>query len=313
MPLPIPNFNQVKPTAKTIEQALQHSAEPKVFRGNQEARDQLKKDTSYTVHTMGSFNGFLELMKEFVKSRNKTTFVLRYTIRNDKQILFAGENDYLNAMEHFRMTGASPDSAMALAAGNIQVTVLADGQLQLDSINHKSGDFRPDLNSIRWILAALFFNKDSINLLIPENLSIEELNLSGGLEFTHQWKSADISTWLDANMAEEREALTSKQPQDVVEHEYKALVKAYFDYRNDSPERNFRSSNAKRKLSFDGSPDSIVFNSPESTNEKAEKQSRITEAQRSPMGRKLGQKLFDELLISSPTNNSDLPSTKFTS
>lgn len=236
MGLPLPVSVEEVVEVKTIDQALSHVGEPLTFNGanGDMQRESLTEHKDFLVDTFGSLYRCLKEQIEAAKTKGKTEFVLRYTMTLDKAVLFAGENGFPNQMPHFRMTGEAQAAANILAAGNLKIKIRDDGSLELLFLNHKSGDFWPDFNSVRWILAALVFNQDRISSLTGENgdtislklstiLSVDELWAgSGGVKQCHQWALDSIITWVTSHMANEKKALTEDQPKELLKRPYDA-------------------------------------------------------------------------------------------
>lgn len=82
---------------------------------------------------------------------------------------------------HYQLTGDSRESAACICAGNL---FFEDDYKTLKKVNHKSGDFKPSFESLKWLLAVLMTYKQqsrehpSINF--KETMLIEKLNANGG-------------------------------------------------------------------------------------------------------------------------------------
>ena len=128
------------------------------------------------------------------KKKNKEIPDLRFLIDLNKKVWFARESHkHIPAPAHYQMTGESQRKAYCITAGNL---VLTDDYKTLFKINHKSGDFRPFFDSLKWFIALLILNEKKLPFLLPSILHIEELNGSGMPIRTLMWNIADLRKWV---------------------------------------------------------------------------------------------------------------------
>jgi len=175
-----------------------------------------------------------ELIQMISQEKSHTT-TIRYLVDLNKNLWFAKEgapNKTIPA--HYQMTGEKDDAAYCLAAGNIEFS--ADYK-HIQMINHKSGDFRPDFESITWLLAILIAN----NTPLKEDLRVERLTQTGGLQDLYILSSAELKTWFSETFPIEMQQFTH-QPQ-----ENKTVV---YNKTSDAPPLIANDSVAKRRLSF---------------------------------------------------------------
>ncbi len=140
-----------------------------------------KKPTpQYVIHSLPNLEELLHKLSNCEKGNSKTK--LRFVVTLDKQLYFAFEgtpNAWIPA--HYQMANKDKYNARCLTAGNIYLRKQADGSYTLEKINHKSGDFTPHFDSLKWMLALLF----AFETLLPQRflgseLEIEELDQRGG-------------------------------------------------------------------------------------------------------------------------------------
>lgn len=121
---------------------------------------------------------------------NKVYKVLRFLLRTNGELVFAHEgcpNGIIPA--HWHMTGAHRVfDAFCITAGN----VFFDENNILQIINHKSGDFRPEFDSLQFVFPELI---KSISL--DKTLEIQKLCSSGALEQTYKITHKDIQTFYE--------------------------------------------------------------------------------------------------------------------
>ncbi|KTD01346.1 hypothetical protein OQJ19_01535 [Fluoribacter gormanii] len=150
----------------------------------------ITRSSKYLIHSLATLGELLTEMKI-----GKETPVLRYLVDLNKAAWFARETrDHApDAPAHFKMTGSPQNSAFCKTAGNL---FFSEDYSTLISINHKSGDFRPSFDSIKWILAIIVINEACLPFNLPEVLIIDELDHNGKIIGTHQCLISSIKKWL---------------------------------------------------------------------------------------------------------------------
>jgi hypothetical protein len=153
-----------------------------------------KKITSNFVYSIHSLTTLGELLAE--KKQGNEIADLRYLVDVNGEAWFAREthSDAPTAPAHYKMTGSPRNAAYCRTAGNL---FFSDDYSTLIKLNNKSGDFRPSLNSIKWILAILVANEDLLPFQLPEILMIEEQGHNGKVIDTHLCPIADLKKWLN--------------------------------------------------------------------------------------------------------------------
>ncbi|MBA3660590.1 MAG: hypothetical protein H0W64_02585 [Gammaproteobacteria bacterium] len=106
-------------------------------------------------------------------SETETSFkVVRFLLKVDNTLLFAKEGYPCGEIPaHFQMANLDIRKAFCLSAGN----AFFDDKNTLYKINHQSGDFRPDFNSLGLALSAFKSNRIKLN----STIRINELNKHG--------------------------------------------------------------------------------------------------------------------------------------
>ncbi len=119
----------------------------------------------------------LSELTQIIRQEKSYSTTIRYLVDLEKNLWFAKEG-----------APSKTIPAHCLAAGNIEFS--ADYQY-IQMINHKSGDFRPNFESIAWLLAILIANKTPLK----EDLRIEHLTPAGGYQNIYILSSAELTTW----------------------------------------------------------------------------------------------------------------------
>ncbi|PWY55871.1 hypothetical protein DGG96_10185 [Legionella qingyii] len=150
----------------------------------------ITRTSEYLIHSLATLGQLLTEMKQ-----GEETPVLRYLVCLNKLAWFAREShsNAPDAPAHFKMTGSPQNQAFCKTAGNL---FFSEDYSTLIKINHKSGDFRPSFDSIKWILAILVINETCLPFNLPEVLIIDELDHNGKTIGTHQCSIASIKNWL---------------------------------------------------------------------------------------------------------------------
>lgn len=117
-----------------------------------------------------------------------TTYkVLRFLLKTNGELVFAHEGSPGGVVpSHWQMTGEDDSlSAECYTAGNALFRI-EDDFLQV--INHKSGDFRPEFDSLLFLFPELINNK----ILMGNSLEIQQLDNSGALLVSHYLNYEDV-------------------------------------------------------------------------------------------------------------------------
>lgn len=155
----------------------------------------MKKITTSASFSINSLKTLGDLLQE--KKQGKETPDLRYLVDTSGTAWFAREtrDNEPKAPAHYKMTGERSNAARCKTAGNI---FFNEDYSVLLKINHKSGDFRPSFESIKWLLAILVVNEKALPFDLPKVLTIEELNYNGGLVAAHECPITKIKSWVDS-------------------------------------------------------------------------------------------------------------------
>ena len=155
--------------------------------------------STYTIYPLFLLD---ELIRK-VRARKTPIDAIRYLVDTNKQLWFAEEGCASAIIPaHYQMTGNPASSARCIAAGNI---IFSADYKNIIAINHKSGDFRPGFDSIRWPLAILIAHERvlaSFSMKINSTLVLEQLTSTGGVEATYPLDKDELGAWLMSTLDE---------------------------------------------------------------------------------------------------------------
>lgn len=161
----------------------------------------IMRDEDYKIHSLATVYSLLE-----EKALNSEKTDLRFLVDSTGQAWFAREthNDF-PAPAHYQMTGSPQSQAYCRTSGNL---FFSSDYKFLNRVNNKSGDFRPSFDSLKWFLAILILNEDSLPFAFPELLLVDEFSSSGRLECTLKLNVSELRQWIldtftDKNILEE--------------------------------------------------------------------------------------------------------------
>jgi len=125
---------------------------------------------------------------------------LRFIVDTDGMLWFALEGIPSSRIPaHFQMTGSPFLQAKCLAAGNFSFIKEKENEPYTLTIINKSGDFKPNLECLKWPIAILAVNLEkSPDLLnIKDDIVIEKSPPEPTKVLTVQIKSADTMAWVN--------------------------------------------------------------------------------------------------------------------
>ena len=174
----------------------------------------ITRDSEYNIYPICKLE---ELIRKIKAEQSIRT--IRFLVDCDGKMWFAEEgaaNAYIPA--HYQMTGNPSGTARCIAAGNLQLS--ADYK-KLIMMNHKSGDFRPTLDSLKWPLAFLIANESAAEgaIQLATDLTIEQLSPSGAPTGIYTLSKSDLTTWVLKTFA--RDKLTD-QPKEIKKVSYES-------------------------------------------------------------------------------------------
>lgn len=181
---------------------------PDTFKSlNQGRRDW---DATYPIYSISELGELLFLLR----SKSSTACAVRYLVDTSFHLWFAKEGiASAKTPAHYQMTGEPASSARCIAAGNLY---FSPDYREIIGMNHKSGDFRPHFDSIKWLLAILIAHDDmlsSSSIEVSAALNIEKLTSSGGHEATYTLEKEELRTWLSRTFGEAKiDSLKTIQP-----------------------------------------------------------------------------------------------------
>ncbi len=138
---------------------------------------------------------------------------IRYLVDSSKNIWFAEEGaPSKTTPAHCRMTGNPPAQSICIAAGNIG---FSDDFTQINMVNNKSGDFKPNFDSVKWPLAILAANQECLaksSLRLNQDIRIEQL-AGGNFQDLHYFTATELNDWVSTFSSDELESLKEQPPE----------------------------------------------------------------------------------------------------
>jgi len=137
-------------------------------------------DSSHSIYPINHLNSLLEKIKTNSGAED-STHTVRFLVDLYGILWFAeegGPNKIIPA--HYQITGDAANSARCITAGNI---TFSDDHKEIIFINHKSGDFRPPFDTLKWVLAILIANEvelKAVSVRLADIINIQKLSSSGG-------------------------------------------------------------------------------------------------------------------------------------
>ncbi|MCX7116706.1 MAG: hypothetical protein NTW94_02120 [Legionellales bacterium] len=143
----------------------------------------------------------LPYLIEQMKSKTPDEKCLRYLVDTENKLWFAlegpGGGHYTPC--HYQMTGEPSSNSRCIAVGNIEISDKAGGGFQVAMLNHKSGDFSPNFDTLQWVLGILLANEKTLsaaNIFFAPHLSLEKLTSRGGTDETFSVTKSELDLWL---------------------------------------------------------------------------------------------------------------------
>lgn len=155
----------------------------------------------------------LKRLLDNIKLKDPTATHVRFLIDNSFNLWLAEEGPPNKVIpSHQQMTGEQGTQARCVTAGNI---VFSKDMRFIESVNHKSGDFRPSFDSMKWLLALLVMNEQLLleqDILLPPRFFIEKLTSAGGLENTFEIGHDELIAWVHDIFSPEQLGRLTSQP-----------------------------------------------------------------------------------------------------
>jgi hypothetical protein len=137
-------------------------------------------DSSHSIYPIDFLSSLIEKIKTN-SGEEENTHTVRFLVDIYARLWFAEEGGPSKIIPaHYQITGDAANSARCITAGNIKFS--ADHR-EIISINHKSGDFRPPFDTLKWVLAILIANEDrlaAVSVRLADKINIQKLSSSGG-------------------------------------------------------------------------------------------------------------------------------------
>ncbi|MEI7489687.1 MAG: hypothetical protein WCJ72_20165 [Chryseobacterium sp.] len=138
---------------------------------------------------------------------------LRFIVDTDGMLWFAREgNPSRSIPAHSQMTGSPFFQANCLAAGNFSFKKEKENEQYTLTIINKSGDFRPDLECLKWPIAILAVNLEkSPDLLNIKDEIVIKKSPDGTTELRFQITRADTIDWVNQAFSAQKIAVFKSQ------------------------------------------------------------------------------------------------------
>jgi hypothetical protein len=185
---------------------------PPKFRSIHHNLGRILKASTFSIYPLSELPALIEVLRAKVDPELKLK--IRYMVDTAGKLWLAEEGGASSRIPaHYQMTGASAKEASCIAAGNI---TFSPDYKTIDVINHKSGDFVPAFDSLKWLLAILVANADVLApVTLPPILSIERLSSVGGFEEACLLEKEPLIKWINETFCAEKMASFRKQPTEI--------------------------------------------------------------------------------------------------
>lgn len=169
-----------------------------------------KKITAYSEYNIYPLRLLGDLIG-IISAKNETK--VRFLVDNKHQLWFAEEGPASKTIPaHYQMTNELPNVASCISAGNI---IFSSDYKAIIYVNHKSGDFEPDFNSLQYLFAILIANKNvltDLGISISPFLDVEELSSLGGPKCIYPKCLSDIEFIIKKIFTEDQMVSFKTQP-----------------------------------------------------------------------------------------------------
>lgn len=153
----------------------------------------ITSNQSHTIYSLQDAGTFLNILNAEASGEKEVR--VRFLVDTAGQLWLARERNEDSSKErlnpspaHFMLTGETGSSARCLTAGTFYFNL---EQNQLIKIDNKSGDFKPDFNSLKWALLILM-RTQNLSFHLPETLKIED-----SCVYDYEVPLGDIRNWAD--------------------------------------------------------------------------------------------------------------------
>lgn len=182
---------------------------PPKFRSIHHNLGRISRASTFNIYPLSELPALIEVLRAKVDPKLKLK--IRYMVDTAGKLWLAEEGGASSLIPaHYQMTGASAKEASCIAAGNI---TFSEDYKTIDVINHKSGDFVPAFDSLKWLLAILVANTDVLApVTLPPILSIERLSSAGGFEEACPLEKKPLIEWINETFGAEKMASFRRQP-----------------------------------------------------------------------------------------------------
>jgi hypothetical protein len=131
------------------------------------------KEKEYSIYSIDNLPELLIEMGKYNSIKNK----IRYIVDREFNVRFGLEGTPSSKIPaHYQLASENPNSAECIIAGNFEL----DDKKYLKMVNNKSGDFRPNFDQLKWVLALLFYHQQKLPTdFLSENITIEKQGATG--------------------------------------------------------------------------------------------------------------------------------------
>ena len=191
-----------------IKEIFTKSPKPNLFKYTQSKK--MMGNREYSIFPITMLDKFIATISD------KKATTVRFLVDMKYQLWFAEEGAASKKIPaHYQMTNEPPSAASCISAGNI---IFSSDYQTITHVNHKSGDFRPDFNSLQYLFAILIANEDKLTsqgISINPELCVEEIGSSGGDCFRNTLSPAEIKLMVEKLFTKEQMIAFKAQPNEL--------------------------------------------------------------------------------------------------
>ena len=160
---------------------------------------QVRCDSSHNIYPIDFLNVLLEKIKKN-SGVDDNRHTIRFLVDIYGRLWFAEEGGPGKIIPaHYQITGEPANSARCITAGNITFSA---NHKEIIAINHKSGDFKPPFDTLKWVLAILVANEHRLEaafVSLAATINIQKLSSSLGSdgEPTYAIEKAELETAIE--------------------------------------------------------------------------------------------------------------------
>lgn len=131
-----------------------------------------KKCKIYTISELSTLRDEIKELSTSQKVDDEYKYKARYYVDAGLVIWFAKEGTPSSTIPaHYQMTGETSGSARAVIAGTIEFSTDFSS---IVGINNKSGDFQPAFEQLKWAMAVLLANEETLSVPLADKVRISK-------------------------------------------------------------------------------------------------------------------------------------------